>query len=137
MVLIYQYCVGAVAVDGVRAKNYYSRADATYQIFQQVEEMENSSILPENLYISIKEATSMRRTYTYQFLLYDYKIIWELPPQEADEAIVLSDKEKDAELFEAGYLCSKLDKNEYIYVKGEKLISLFEGAGCSFYASEE
>lgn len=133
LVLIYEYMMGGIMIDAPRTENYVNRANTTYEIFQQAEKQDEENILPKDLYISINESGSMKRTYTYQFLLYDYRIIWELPPEEMTDAIVLANKNSGEELFERGYLRCKLDNNEYLYVKGEALITLFEELGCTFY----
>lgn len=137
LVLIYEYIMGGILIDAPKTENHVNRASATYEIFQQAEKQEAGNILPKELYISINESGSMKRTYTYQFLLYDYRIIWELPPEEMTEAIVLANKSSGEELFEMGYLRCKLDNNEYLYVKGEELLTLFEELGCTFYDSIE
>ena len=137
LVLVYEYIMGGILIDAPKSENYVNRASATYEIFQQAEEQEKGDILPKELYISINEGGSMKRTYTYQFLLYDYRIIWELPPEEMTEAIVLANKSSGQELFEMGYLRCRLDNNEYLYVKGEALLTLFEELGCTFHDSIE
>lgn len=137
LVLIYEYVMGGILIDAPKSENYVNRASATYEIFQQAEKYDEGDILPKQLYISINESGSMKRTYTYQFLLYEYQIIWELPPVEMAEAIVLANKNSGEELFEMGYLRCKLDNNEYLYIKGESLLTLFEELGCTFYDSIE
>ena len=73
----------------------------------------------------------------YQFLFYEHCFIREMPPKELDESVVLSDLKSVEELFAQGYLSCKLDTGEYLYVKGEELIQVFEGLGCNFYNGEK
>lgn len=136
VLLIYQYVIGAIDVDAPRTVSNEKSIDATYELLQRVEQFEEG-VLPETLYVVLKETGTKRQTYMYQFLFYEHKIIREVPPTELTEAVVLSNKEDAEELFENGYVSCKLDKNEFLYIKGDSLVTLFEELGCTFYDSIE
>lgn len=133
LLLIYQYVLGTIVIDAPRTANYEKKVNATYDIFQKAEELEEGDLLPETLYVVLGQKGNKQQPYMYQFLLYEHQIIWDMPSKEVEEAIVLSDKKEAGELFEKGYVRCKLDKNEYLYIKGDSLIRLFEELGCTFY----
>lgn len=97
-------------------------SDAGYNLIKEIEEKEEIV----NLYA--EENASV-----YQFMLFQYTIHNDLPPENVDEAIVLSNRtwldEHSYALGEKGFYYTQLDSNEYVYVKGERYLNLFEEMG--------
>lgn len=132
--LIYQYVVGVVDVDAKNVAKYEDKINATCQFLKQAKE---SDKLPDDIYVVLDKKGVRRQVYIYQFLFYEYRFLRKTPSKEITEAVVLSDLKDIEQLLEEGYLCCQLDVNEYLYVKGDSLINVFEGMGWNFNSGEK
>lgn len=112
------------------AKKNLKRADAGYELVQKEE---GKIDLPNVLYVKDStNKTDHQIFYLYQFLLNRYQIIPELPKTEIETAIVFSNSSKETGLLDCGYEMAKLDKNEYLYAKGDLLIKLKNSSDLTF-----
>lgn len=130
VLFIYEYAYGAVYWDNAWAEKYIVRADYGYNLIGELES--NGETLPDEIYVKDTTSGVQKRVYTYQFLLNQYTIIPQVPDKSIAEAIVFCNKPNYEELIENGYKWSKIDDDEYLYVKGEKYISMFENLDVLF-----
>lgn len=129
MLLIYQYTYSAIYWDGAQANNYYNASDAGTQLIQEIKEETENDDLFDKIYVYDKKTTVQRIHSTYQMLLKDETIIRHLPNEKVEEAVVFSNELVHLETLGSDYRWAQLDENEYIFVKGEDYINLFEDHG--------
>ena len=114
---MFQYIYTSVYFDQYASKKNMKKANAGYALVQK---MENKVVLPKELYVyDATEKTDHQIFYLYQFMLNRYNIIPELPEKEDDQAIIFSNSSEVKKLYQMGYQCIPLDKNEFVYAKGE------------------
>lgn len=125
--LFYQYAYDAYYYDAVCAWNSMKHANGGYTFVKRMER--EGQELPEQIYVVDRREKKDHYTYyEYQILLNRYQIQPGMP-EDARDAMVFCNRKNDAELLEAGYVYTRLDKNEYLYVKGEKFCDLVESSG--------
>lgn len=130
--LFYEYAYGAIVWDGSYSENFSSYADAGPDLVRQLED--EGYDVPETLYVvdNYDRSGIQRYTYVYQMLLNDYKVNAKIPKNLEEDNIVFSTVADYTELTDAGYVGAQLDDNEYLYVKGDSYISMFEAVGVNF-----
>lgn len=125
--LFYQYSYDAYYYDTVCAWNSIKHANGGYTFVKEMES--NGEEIPEKLYVVDRRKKQDHFTYyEYQILLNRYQIQPGIP-EETEETMVFCNRRGDEELLDAGYAYVRLDKNEYLYVKGETLSRLVESYG--------
>lgn len=114
---MFQYIYTSVYFDQYASKKNMKKANAGYALVQK---MENKVELPKKLYVyDATEKTDHQIFYLYQFMLNRYEIIPELPEKEDDQAIIFSNSAEVEKLYQMGYQCIPLDKNEFVYAMGD------------------
>lgn len=127
LVLMYQYAYGACYFDVAHAWNSIKYANGGYTFVQKLEEGKEE--VPQTLYVVDRRDKKDHFTYyEYQILLNRYKIVPGIP-EETENTIVFCNRKGDRELIDAGYRYTKLDKNEYLYVKGNAMEQLVTDQG--------
>lgn len=130
LMLVYQYCYSSMYTDGTYMAKYNSRTDVTYALITSM--TEDGCQLPHELYTIDTTSNTQKRIYTQQFLFKDYKLIPSRPSEDQETAIVFCNVANDKKLLAMDYTWAQLDNNEYLYVKGEEYIELFEAYGVEF-----
>lgn len=130
LMLLYHYCYSSLYVDGTYTDKYSDRAAATYALITSMEE--DGCELPHDLYTVDINSNTQKRIYTQQFLLNDYHLIPARPEADVEAAIVFCNKANNEKLLNMDYVQAQLDSNEYLYIKGEEYIELFESYGVVF-----
>ncbi len=114
---MFQYIYTSIYFDQYASKKNMKKANAGYALVQK---MQNKVELPKKLYVyDAKEKTDHQIFYLYQFMLNRYEIIPELPEKEDEQAIIFSNSSEVEKLYKMGYQCILLDKNEFVYAKGD------------------
>ncbi len=129
ILLTYQYCYNAVAYDLNTQRTNYKEINATYDMFCQLKESGN---MPEEIYVvDTRDKTYHQSYYLMQYYLQGVRIIAGYPPEDAEEAMVcLNSNMCPVELMQDdSYRCVKLDRNEYVWVRGEQMIATCEAMG--------
>ena len=129
VLLTYQYCYNAVAYDINTQSVNHKEIDATYNMFCQLKESGN---MPEAIYVvDTRDKTDHQSYYQAQYYLQGVRIIAGYPPEDAEEAMIcLNSNMCPAELMQDdSYRCVKLDRNEYVWIKGTSLIQTCEAMG--------
>lgn len=125
--LFYQYAYNAYYYDAVCADNSMKLANGGYTFVKKMER--EGEELPEKIYVVDRREKKDHFTYyEYQILLNRYQIQPGVP-EESEEAMVFCNRKNDEELLESGYVFTRLDKNEYLYVKGEALCEMVVSSG--------
>lgn len=121
LLLIYQYCYNALAYD---INMQYANYNGISKTYTMVSELRNLEELPEEIYVvDTRDKTNHQSYYLAQFYFQDRKVIATYPEADVEEAIVcLNSDICPIELVQdALYQCVKLDENEYVWIKGERL----------------
>lgn len=122
--LILNYSIFVLNNDVEKQETNYGLVNAGYEYMK-----ENSEIIGTNtIYVPMHS----KLPYLYQYFLIRYTIIPSYPAPEEAQAIVLWNSPDDATLLSMGYQFAMLDKNEYIYVKDQELISKLSNTGLIF-----
>ena len=121
LLMAYEYGFNGMNTDLARSAANDSRTNAGYEMLRSLSA--SSPDFPDTIYTDSISA----RIYVYQFLLPDIKLVPALPDPSCPEAIVLALK-KDSSLTAEGYQMIKLDRNEYLYVKGTSYLKMIEAA---------
>ena len=128
VLLVYSYGFNCIYHEGERGQINYSYVDKSYEIFQKLKEQ----VVPEELYVdntSFPE-TGQSLVSQCQFMLKDEKIIAGIPwNAEKTTIFITCDPRENTHLLKNGFLCARLDKNEYWYVKGEKVQDALKSMG--------
>ena len=128
VLLVYSYGFNCIYHEGERGQINYSYVDKSYEIFQKLKEQ----VVPEELYVdntSFPE-TGQSLVSQCQFMLKDEKIIAGIPwNAEKTTIFITCDPRENTHLLKNGFLCAQLDKNEYWYVKGEKIQDALKSMG--------
>lgn len=135
--LIYTYGFNCIYHEGERGKINYSYAEKSYQTVKLIEEQtaEPFELYVEDLYIPV---TGQSLVSECQFMFKDKKIVPQIPLNAEGNAIFITyDEREKEELLENGFLCTRLDENEYWYVKGKKIQSAVENAGFKWSVSTQ
>lgn len=99
----------------------YQSVDKTQSILQQMEGEDLN--VPLYVYQSIIKETSQAFLHQLQFMNMDTKFYRGLPKDDIEEAIYITiNPEADKKLLEKGYILLQLDDEEYMYVKGDRII---------------
>lgn len=126
--LVYSYGFNCIYHEGERGQINYSYVDKSYEVFQKLK----TQAPPEELYVdntSFPE-TGQSLVSQCQFMLKDEKIIAGIPwNAEKTTIFITCDPRENTHLLKNGFLCTQLDKNEYWYVKGEKIQDALESMG--------
>ena len=88
--------------------------------------------MPEEIYVvDTRDKTDHQSYYQAQYYLQGVRIIAGYPPEDAEEAMIcLNSNMCPAELMQDdSYRCVKLDRNEYVWIKGTSLIQTCEAMG--------
>lgn len=128
VLLVYSYGFNCIYHEGERGQINYSYVDKSYEIFQKLK----GQAVPEELYVdntSFPE-TGQSLVSQCQFMLKDEKIIAGIPwNAEKTTIFITCDPRENTHLLKNGFLCAQLDKNEYWYVKGEKIQDALKSMG--------
>lgn len=128
VLLVYSYGFNCIYHEGERGQINYSYVDKSYEIFQKLK----GQAVPEELYVdntSFPE-TGQSLVSQCQFMLKDEKIIAGIPwNAEKTTIFITCDPRENTHLLKNGFLCAQLDKNEYWYVKGEKVQDALKSMG--------
>ena len=128
VLLVYSYGFNCIYHEGERGQINYSYVDKSYEIFQKLK----GQAVPEELYVdntSFPE-TGQSLVSQCQFMLKDEKIIAGIPwNAEKTTIFITCDPRENTHLLKNGFLCARLDKNEYWYVKGEKVQDALKSMG--------
>lgn len=120
--LVYQYLYIGYFRDIYYQTNKYQLANAGYDLISQAKADHD---IPHTLYVmDTSDKTDHQNYYMYQFLLNRYQIIPNAPDAAETNAIVFSNAKKDETLLNMGYEVYKLDKNEYLYLRGDQYLYL-------------
>lgn len=72
--------------------------------------------------------------FTYQFYLATEELIWDIPNEDENEAIVLMNTLAEApKLLDLEYMFGKLDENEYVAIRGERLTNVVSSLGYELF----
>lgn len=90
--------------------------------------------VPKDIYVVdyYERSGVQRNTYAYQLILNEYTIYAKQPENLTKDNIVFSTISNYQELLDAGYKKAQLDNNEYVYVKGNSYIKMFESVSVKF-----
>ena len=110
--------------------SYNTRADSTYALVKNM--TDDGYEFPHTLYVKDTSSHTQKRTYTLQFLLKNYQIIPSEPEEAVEEAIVFCSDANYETLLSQGYVYTPLDGNEFLYVKGDPYLQMFEEYGLTF-----
>lgn len=128
VLLVYSYGFNCIYHEGERGQINYFYVDKSYEIFQKLK----GQAVPEELYVdntSFPE-TGQSLVSQCQFMLKDEKIIAGIPwNAEKTTIFITCDPRENTHLLKNGFLCAQLDKNEYWYVKGEKIQDALKSMG--------
>ena len=128
--LIYQYTYSVFLWDVPFCKSdkYYQSADAVYQL-----QKENKAVFDELEKIYYLNPTYGPQ-YIVQFVLMDIPVILENPVNEEDAVILSSSVENifDENIDISQFHITALDSNEYLFIKGTKYLTLFQGTDMEF-----
>lgn len=130
LMLVYEYSYSSFYTDGAYMDRYNTKTDTTYALISSMEE--DGCEFPEDLYTVDTKSTTQKSIYMQQFLFKEHHLIPSRPTEEVETAIVFCDTADDKRLLERGYTQAQLDNNEYLYIKGEEYIELFESYGVVF-----
>lgn len=125
-VIIYQYLYYGIYYEN----DWYNRGNKTFELISELED--SVDIGKDDIYVPYPAMA-----YTDQFLLMDYHIICGIPQDDAENALLFTNRyivgEKDYQyndlLLYDDYAWIKLDWNEYLYVKGQKYKNALTDAG--------
>ncbi|MFA9376841.1 MAG: hypothetical protein ACERKZ_08805 [Lachnotalea sp.] len=126
--LLVNYCVFVIHNDFQKQETNYKLVNAGYHYINQYED---SYDLPNTIYVPLNKK-SQKSSYLYQYFLMRYTIIPTYPAADCESALVLWNIGDDVTLLQMGYHSVQLDKNEYLYAKGEELISMLTQTGLHF-----
>ena len=120
--LVAQYFYGTYVWDVPWANESNEKVNDTYG---WVKELEAKTVLPTTIYVQDNLETSHHKTaLLYQFLLSRYEIRMGEPDTHDEEAILfINSGDKLATYGEQGYKILQLDEEEYVCIKGERLIN--------------
>lgn len=125
-ILIYQYVSLTIHYDYNKQVRHYASVNSSYKLMT---DLENNQAIPKDIYVIPHDnSTSTAQFFIYQFYLNNYKVSPWLPDATLPEGIAFYDKPDYEYLIQLGYQCIQLDNNEYIYVKGESLLSIVSDA---------
>lgn len=130
IILIHEYCYTAINYDLAIAKDNFQRIDKSYVLIKNLEaDLKKNQI--NDIYFfdqsDQKGSQTYHETYNlYQFYLNRFHIIPEMPDFLTDEAIVFTNTEIKTMTKNENYFMFQCDKNEFVYVKGNNLVELFE-----------
>lgn len=132
LLLGYEYIYGAAVWDQYYCSNTASYSDAGTQIVRELED--KGCDVPKDIYVvdSYDRIGVQRNTYAYQLILNEYTIYAKQPEDLTKDNIVFSTISNYQELSDAGYKKAQLDNNEYVYVKGNSYIKMFESVSVKF-----
>lgn len=126
IMLIYQYCSLTIHYDYYKQGTRYQMVNSSYKLMTG---LEYNDVIPKDIYVIPRENnTSTAPYFTYQFYLNHYRVHPTLPEVDLKEGIAFHNTPDYEYLMQLGYTYIKLDRNEYIYVKGEHLIKVIEDA---------
>lgn len=130
-VLVAQYLYGVYAQDVAWAEKNIVQADAGYE---WVKEIEGVVVLPNEIYVKDNLSKSHHKSYyIYQFMLNRYVILPEEPEETVDEAILFENTAENIKrLQNMGFQYFQLDENEYVFIKGNRLIEELKNKGIEF-----
>lgn len=129
--LVYQYTYNSVYYDGGKMGRYRAKAEAGCELVLEMEEAGYE--LPEELYLTgYRPSQTQKPLYTYQFRLNRHRLLPGEPEESIQEAVVFCRKKNYKKLLKAGYRRAILDEDEYVYVKGERYLSMMEEYGLVF-----
>ncbi|RDY30557.1 hypothetical protein [Lachnotalea glycerini] len=125
LLLIINYAVFVIQNDYQKQDTNYNLVNAGYDFVKTYEDTVN---FPSTIYVP----EDNKLPYLYQYFLIRYTIIPSYPSVDCEQAIVLWHTQEDPTLLSMGYVWLQLDKNEYLYVKGNELISALDAKGFHF-----
>ena len=128
----YEYVYGAAVWDGSFCEKSTAYSDAGPDLIRDIED--KGYEIPEDIFVvdDYERSGVQRYTYVYQVKLNEYKIHAKIPEDLTQDNIVFSTISDYQELVEAGFAKARLDDNEYLYVKGDFNIEMFEAVGVKF-----
>lgn len=128
----YEYVYGAVVWDASYCEKNQAYSDAGPDLIRDIED--KGYEIPENLFVvdDYERSGVQRYTYVYQLKLNEYKVHAKIPVDLTQDNIVFSTVSDYQELLNAGFVKAQLDDNEYLYVKGDLNIEMFEAVGVNF-----
>lgn len=123
-ILIYHYTSLTIHFDYRNQANRYKMVNSSYELMTKIGE---NNKLPKEIYIIRREGnTSTAPYFTYQFYLNHFNVTPWLPDANLTEGLAFYSEPDYEYLINLGYQCIQLDSNEYIYIKGLELQTLFE-----------
>lgn len=128
----YEYVYGAAVWDASYCETNTAYSDAGPDLIRDIED--KGYEIPEDIFVvdDYERSGVQRYTYVYQIKLNEYKIYAKIPEDLTQDNIVFSTISDYQELMEAGFAKARLDDNEYLYVKGDSNIEMFEAVGVKF-----
>lgn len=129
--LLYQHTYNGMHYDNAKMDGYRAKAEAGCELVLGMEEAGYE--LPEELYLTgYRLSQTQKPLYTYQFRLNRHRLLPGEPEESVEEAVVFCRRKNYKKLLKAGYRRAVLDEDEYVYVKGERYLSMMEEYGLKF-----
>lgn len=131
IVLVAQYLYGVYAQDVAWAEKNIVQADAGYAWIKGIE---NEIALPGEIYVEDNISKSHHKSYyIYQFMLNRYVVLPGEPEETVGEAVLFENTMENMErLQNMGFQYVQLDENEYVFIKGNRLIEEMQNIGIEF-----
>lgn len=128
----YEYIYGAAVWDGYYCDRAYEYSNGGTEVIRELED--KGFDVPKDIYVvdDYDRSGVQRNTYAYQLILNEYTIYAKQPEDLTKDNIVFSTISNYQELLDAGYKKAQLDNNEYVYVKGNSYIKMFESVSVKF-----
>lgn len=121
---IIQYFYHAFANDIYVQKCEYNDICDSYELVKLIENEEKEKMI-NNIHVYDKNEKMYPRLYcSYQFYLNRYTIIPEIPQEQEEKVIFITNKKMNDELIDLDYFYIELNKNIFVYIKGTEYYNI-------------